>query len=63
MTNYIHPLILYALNEIYLNDLYAIMGSDKVEDISHGYRMSGIPCNFHYNLNPGEVKVLYSRRG
>lgn len=53
----------HGVNEVYFHDLYAIMGSDKVEDISHGYRMSGIPCNFHYNLNPGEVKLLYSKRG
>ncbi len=52
----------HGVNEVYFHDIYAIMESDKVEDISHGYRMSNISGNFHYNLNPGEVKVLYTKR-
>jgi starch synthase (maltosyl-transferring) len=42
--------------------VHAIMGSDKVTDISRGHRMEVVPEFLEYNLYPGEVKLFYLKR-
>ncbi|PKH01312.1 alpha-amylase [Psychromonas sp. MB-3u-54] len=44
------------------SNVYGIMGSDKVQDISRSRRMKDVPAFLEYNLLPGEVKLLYVKR-
>jgi hypothetical protein len=43
-------------------DVHATMGSDQVADISSKKRMAYVPRILEYNLNPGEVRLLYTKR-
>ncbi|MCP4403611.1 MAG: hypothetical protein GY801_40690, partial [bacterium] len=44
------------------SNVYGIMGSDKVRDISRSRRLEEVPAFLEYNLHPGEVKLLYVKR-
>ena len=44
------------------SNVYGIMGSDKVQDISRSRRLDEVPAFLEYNLHPGEVKLLYVKR-
>ena len=44
------------------SNVYGIMGSDNVEDISRSRRIQEVPEFLEYNLHPGEVKLLYVKR-
>ncbi|MGM0508618.1 MAG: alpha-amylase family glycosyl hydrolase [Fusobacteriota bacterium] len=48
-------------HHIYVNDIYSVLGSNNVEDISHGHRMSEVLQNLEYGLAPGEVKLFYAK--
>ena len=49
---------MYMVHEL---NVHTIMGSDKVEDISRKWRMGEVPALLEYNLNPGEVRLLYAK--
>ncbi len=45
-----------------VKNLYALMGNDYVQDISHGHTMGHVPEHLEYDLAPGEVKLFYARK-
>ncbi len=47
--------------EYYNSDLFGsvLKGCSKIADISPDYPMESIPNNFHYNLRPYQIKILY----
>ena len=49
----------YMVRELHV---HGIMGSDRVKDISRWHQMEEVPAFLEYNLNPGEVKLLYVKR-
>ncbi len=46
----------------YVDNLHGVLGSNRVQDISHGHKMDQVPNNLEYNLQPGEVKLFYAKR-
>lgn len=50
---------MYMVREL---NVHKLMDSDWVEDISSRHRMENVPGMLEYNLNPGEVRLLYTRR-
>jgi glycosidase len=47
---------------VYIDNLYGVMESGKVEDLSLGHKMEFIPQNLDYNLKPLEVKLFYVKK-
>jgi hypothetical protein len=45
-----------------VNNMYAMLGNDWVQDISHDHRMNQVSNNLHYELAPGEVKLFYAKK-
>lgn len=46
--------------EFHAPDIAALMNNVAgVEDVSPDHRMESVPDQFHYNLMPGQIKVLY----
>lgn len=43
-------------------NMYSLMGTVKIKDISRGHQMDAIPEFLEYNLHPGEVKLFYIHR-
>lgn len=44
------------------SNIYTIMGSNQVTDISRSRRMENVPAYLQCSLQPGEVKLLYVKR-
>ena len=42
-------------------NMFSVLETENIKDISHGYRMDEIPNNFDYYLKPGEVKLFYGK--
>ena len=42
-------------------NMFSVLETEDIKDISHGYRMDEIPNNFDYYLKPGEVKLFYGK--
>ncbi len=53
---------LHSKHKAVIKNMYAILGNDHVQDISHGHKMGHVPNNLEYELVPGEVKLFYARR-
>ncbi|PID57355.1 alpha-amylase [candidate division KSB3 bacterium] len=43
-------------------DIYALMGSTTVKDISRSRRLDHVPPLLEHELHPGDVKILYAAR-
>ena len=48
------------IRKLRMKNMYAIMGSDWVRDISHQHTMDHVPNALEYDLAPGEVKLFYA---
>ncbi|MEW6534613.1 MAG: alpha-amylase family glycosyl hydrolase [Candidatus Auribacterota bacterium] len=49
--------------EIYFDDIASAMGGvDGIIDVSAEHVMDSVPNQFHYNLMPGQIKVLYAKK-
>ncbi len=51
----------HSWHSAYVNGMYNLMGSDRIQDVSHGHKMEQVPDNLTYHLQPGEVKLFYVR--
>ncbi len=52
----------HSWHTAYVDNMYGVMGSEQVQDLSHGHKMEHVPNNLEYNLKPGEVKLFYAKR-
>lgn len=52
----------HNIQTAYVNDMKYVMENEEIKDISHGYKISEISNNLEYRLNPGEVKIFYSKK-
>lgn len=50
-------------SEAYIEDVFSLMESSTVKDISHTHKMDSVEKSLHYNLAPGEVKLFYVKKG
>ena len=49
--------------EFYVPNLYNLLRSERVLDISHGHRMERVADEINYYLQPNEVKIFYAKKG
>ena len=47
--------------DVKVPNMFSVLGTENIKDISHGYRMDEILDNFDYYLKPSEVKLFYGK--
>lgn len=52
----------HGKHKAFVKNIYAIMGNDHVQDISHGHKVDHVPNNLEYDVSPGEVKLFYAKK-
>ena len=45
-----------------VQNIFGVMGSKNIRDLSHGHQMEQVPEHLEYKLQPGEVKLFYAKR-
>ena len=52
----------HGTHTVRVPNLFHIMGTTRVEDISPNRKAKHVMDNFEHQLEPGEVKILYATR-
>ena len=52
----------HGTHTVRLSNVYNIMGTTIVRDISPGRKIEKVLDHIEYNLEPGEVKLFYVKR-
>lgn len=47
-------------NNIYVKNIYELLGNTEIKDLSFGHQMEEVPYNLEYNLKPLEIKLFYA---
>ncbi len=52
----------HGAHTVRLSNVYNIMGTTNVKDISHARKLDTVSDHLEYHLEPGEVKLFYAKR-